>query len=335
MSEDPRDQVMNDDKPDISEVLDSPKRQTFLLTLRFSQFKLAHRHLWSAIGGVLVGFGLGGIAFRWTWFWTWLTRADWTSLPAVIIGTSIPAIAGVMFAQSLAKRSMKALRKVDLEATHEYQRLEKQREAAEREARRVAWDHVFDACKAFARRRDDDPFILSVTKLTPNLNGGYSSVPVGAAAAAAWDGALWGVELRTHLPYLVKVLHTLVEIYRVEKMRVLLQAVDLLLPLAMDKQHWLPIDIDKVISAVAESQGEIPICVIGAQSETSIYHLGIIAERQRNVPLDADEVDCFIERKTNSYSPKDGFRSHTSKVDALPGFASLVDLIEQFVDPKC
>lgn len=333
MSEDLSSEVIHVDTPNLPNGPRSPKWRTFLKTHRLSLVKPSHRQLWLVIGGALGGFVLGGVVFRWSRFWTWLTSADWTSLPAVIIGTAIPAFAGVAFAQSFASRSMKTLRKAELEATDEYKRQRAGQEASEKEARRNAWDQIYDACKAFTDRSDDDAFIKSVRDHSKNVHGQDSQV-TPQVGAAAWYGMLWGAELRSHLPNLVNELRILVSVHGVEKMRVPLNALEILLPLAKDERSWLPMDPEEIRRAVEESRGEIPICAIGAQSETAIHYLGIIADRQRTVPHDADDVDCFIERQTSSYTPKDGLRSHTSKIDALRDFARVVDLIQQFVDPK-
>jgi len=75
------------------------------------------------------------------------TDWDWSSLPAVFIGTAIPAAAGFVFANRLSGKNTKFLRKAQLEADDDHRSAQAAQEFDERESRRERWDEILDAVR--------------------------------------------------------------------------------------------------------------------------------------------------------------------------------------------
>ena len=289
---------------------------------------------WFVSAGVVVGFVAGGVALRWTELWDWLRGSDWTSLPAVIVGTTIPAIAGVMFAQTIAKRSVRTLRQVELETTEAHESSVAERTAVERETRRAAWDRLYDACTA-VRPHDRQPDLLTAVReeakrideagaAAAKANGEkYTRIGPNAAEVALL-GAVCGVELREHLPSLIDSTRSLLDVHRVELLRVPLDALMLLSEVANDTTRWLPLDAHAVISTVqVQPDRTLPIVNIATDSIAAIKDLKSVAGRQRIAPHDADDVNTSVTRQ------KGWAEESTSWEESmLTVFARLADLIE-------
>jgi len=291
----------------------------------------APSRVWFGIAGMLIGVVLGGVIARWAEFWRWVRSADWSSLPAVSVGTAIPAIAGVVFAQTLAKRSVRTLREVELDTTEIHNKARAAAARREREARRDAWERLFDACKALQALSPDEAALCDAVIRAAQAHdsvGSRQAHQVGNsflylehdATMYVRHGAVWGPQLRRGLPSVVDALGELVDHHQVESMRVPLRTLQKLVNVSSDIERWLPLDSEAIIRAATAKADYRGIVNIGSKSAEAIGDLSQIAHVHRAEPHDATDVDSSVGRLI-------GLQAY--RVSALAVFADLEDLIER------
>ena len=103
--------------------------------------------------GVAVGVFVGAVLARWGVFFDWVRDTfDWQSLPATVIGTTVPAAAGVLYAQRLTERSAATMYRTQLQIEEERSRDADEREAGSRALRRELWAELDGVLRPLLQR---------------------------------------------------------------------------------------------------------------------------------------------------------------------------------------
>lgn len=283
-----------------------------------------------------IGAALGATAARIGPIFDWIRSADWSSLPATIVGTSVPAAAGFFFARSLARNSVRTLERDRLDETHLHEeRLRAEAlDAAERRA--ACWQRVLVATQRVSPPRFTEattPLADRVTmlvtdrlqaELTAWTAAGESGPKPKRSAPTMAASSLLDVpnRLRSDGPDLVRCLDELVETFGVHAMHVPLRATRKLVQLAADVGRWPPVDPAAFLDAMGGPERPYldQLMEVTDQAWRAFQQLALLANEYRARPHAADDVDPIVD--WSDITRRGG------EVAAVPAtFAKLEDLI--------
>jgi hypothetical protein len=289
--------------------------------------------------------------------------ADWSQLPAIVIGSTIPATAGFLLARALATNSVKTLKRAELAELELHERQRFRISLAEREERRLAWDRLFDAVRpldvpftdgvVFALKARLEELSRAAAKgesadeLLDGSNVSPSRVASRAAGIAA-DLVDWPRHLTGHVDDVVECLRVLVEDHDVDLMRVPLRATRQLSLLVAGEPTWGPTSEVELLTVAKERPAEADSYLNGGleprtrvlreisrTSQAALRGLSDVADRQRVSPHDREEVDTHVQASPSSRyvfrSRGEGRIEAASRppLDIVGGFARLQDLLER------
>ena len=267
--------------------------------------------------GVAVGLAVGFGVAQSDAFVDWIRAADWSALPATVIGTAIPGVAGFMFARAIAESSVRRIKSTELDAEREHQgRVD---EEARLEALSIArsWAQLYDATRAVV------PSAELRRPLGPVAEAGYRE------ERAAWEVAKeqakvmgikaptlrardveemahtrleWPIVARRHLPAVLDALDVLVVEHRVIALQPIRDTFGLIGQLVERGDLWLPPDSTATeIRAMIHDESLRPKPLISAsfagRTEHAFRRVLTLAQFHRSHPHDADEATVFIDGK--------------------------------------
>jgi hypothetical protein len=289
---------------------------------------------------VAVGAAAGAICARSGTLVDWVRdSADWSTVPATVVGTSIPAAAGFAFARTLAGNSVRSLKRIELEEIRRDETHERARAIDEAEERANCWQRVMRAAEQVhppMHTAIPMPIASRVTEIARQWHsaavdewreqgqGGPKPKPSPAA-----ELAMVLIEtpdrVRAHGPELVRCLTELVDRFGVHSMHVPLRATKALVGMAQNSSLWPDSDPARFFDAVMTDLTEFNARWAAAEetsrySMTAIRQLSALANEYRARPHAADDVDPSIEWS-------DYFNRAPSLVEVPRSFAKLEDLI--------
>lgn len=284
--------------------------------------------------GLAIGLVVGAMSVRTDLTREWIRTADWSQLPSTIVGTGIPAIAGVIFATALARNSAKGLKSVELAAIEEHEQAQDERYARERALRREGWDQLHEAAVVLLPDRSSC-FEFSALARAAGRRWWEENGRVAAAVVdqeverLARDRVEWGERLRTHLPDVQVALDGLYLTHGVEVLEVVRRAVGSLAGFGADSRNWWDRDVNALIAAAALKKAKAQVepfdtdrikCdLISERSQLLIQLLAAMSDLQRRAPHEAADVDVEVDLT--------GWR-RSNPFDILQESNRLIDLIE-------
>jgi hypothetical protein len=286
-----------------------------------------------AMTGVFAGLAGAAVA-RSDPLFHWFQRADWSQLPATIIGTAIPAAGGFFFASAIAEKSVRRLKDTELEAQHAFDSKQHGQAVARGVARVAEWDDLRDRCRdlRLPEYHNDSTFGGQLrARLTEEWD---AATKAGAAALPgsrnfydldrfAFFNAEWGQRMRDHLEPVIASARRLVVEHGVYQLHIVVEVLEQLQCLASDITMWIPLDEQLVIAAYEADREHQPsgtaVWAASYKSNEAIRDLELLADAFRGKPHDAEEVDTTVMR---------GRGSQSYEVDVAQTFRNLEDLIE-------
>lgn len=191
--------------------------------------------------------------------WALDLQVNWDDLPAIIIGTSIPALAGVLLASRIAERDTARLTAAQVRASAAANRELIDAERLIAEQRRDTWTEIARASRAFGtaskargaeRRQAEEQRREQLRAQTGrrNLQPGQerdveehaSIVQIAADARAA---------MTQHGDQLRELVQRQIEGGRVDDLNALLDYLDLMIAFAREDDNWLEPTLDAAIAA--------------------------------------------------------------------------------------
>ena len=267
------------------------------------------RARWTQILSAIVGIAVGGAVFRSDDVWAWLSGADWTQLPASIVGATVPAVAGFAFARALATNSVRTLKRAELEEVAKHELEQDDAAMRDRVDRQAAWDRLYEVSRPLVESPNRYVFVSAVRDRAREVReaakvAGQPTVELlgldSAAEELAFRAVEFGEVMRSNLSEVVAVVDALVNVHRVETLRLPSRALHHLQSLAEDRPRWSPRDVDMLV-ATAEARvrsdrpgGRHELSFVEAASNTgytAILQLRRLAHVLRQAPPMAHEVE--------------------------------------------
>lgn len=295
--------------------------------------------------GLVVGGALGAAPSRgFRSFFDWISGADWTSMPATVAGTTIPAVDGFIFARSLAENSVRSLKNIELDEELRHARGLEAQAATEAVERARAWDRLHDACKAVDADAQSGEFQPLVAEVRAVVKADHEAAIAQAEAAGLpkpkrdddYGGALassrvvFPIVFGRRLPAVVAALSQLVEIHGVQRLYMACEEVDRVLQITSDPRHWLPQDVEAIRRAHhARRPGTDALGSVTYVTDSTVRYLAHLADRYRVVPHDAVDVDTRIERQTYGRAG-----ASTEVIDVLATVRVLADSIDRYLEEQ-
>lgn len=289
-----------------------------------------------AVGGLVVGIALARVGA----VWRSIAAADWSILPATVVGTLVPAAAGLMFAQRVARQSARDVKRAELETQEEYDDIRRTQDLAEARDRRVGWDLLYQACVGLREHIVDSTstdqairaHIAELTSAPTHETASEARANQGRLQERARTIVLLSDcenRLRAGLRPVQDALHRLVHSHGVEALHVAEEAFALVHRLLAQPQRWCVLTAPEEIAKCAASsewQEDETMTSLARAVNAAVEDLARLASRQRVAPVETEQIDTQLEEGTMWWRFKaDAPPPPPRYYDALGTFARLHD----------
>lgn len=262
-----------------------------------------------------------------------IQRLDWTTVFESVAGAGIPlaftGTVGVLIGRRLSKNAALDLQESLEDLNERRERSRADLRAADRHARRDAWENLHTACQLMLKpglwdrgsyahevgqaaiRQFVAESAAGVPKRAPE-----HQVDARAATICAWYDCEWGERLKAHLPSLKQRLLALRDEHQVEDLHVVIATLEVVGDF-VTSTSWSGRDTEKFVDETRGGREGLSWSRAMLQlTGDCIDVLTKIADRQRRAPHEADDFDVELQRQS-------GDRTYTSNL--LSMFTALGD----------
>ncbi len=257
--------------------------------------------------GAAVGVVLGVAVAERGRFVDWLLdlEANWSDLPAIIVGTAIPAVAVLVFAGRLAERDTERLTQAQTRARIGVEREDEEARRAQSETRRQQWSHLRTSARQLEDALGQRP-ITDEARTRYELSWGpkkpQNYIFVEGMSRIEEVAQLHGdkrTAFREHLPGLTTVLNAQVDKGQIDGLRVIAEAFTGYLQIVRTEQFWLSdpgnpgdevpgLEIASHVAVWSHGHPMAAIAELTKLATISVRYLATIAKREAASPADID-----------------------------------------------